>query len=499
MRMALIGLWHETHTFATPRTTEQDFADFEHLVGADILEYHRGKRTGIGGCIAAAEQEGVTLLPVVSAGALPAGTVTAAAYHSLLSEILNGLRAQLPCDGVLLSLHGAMVSEAEDDVEGALARSVRALVGPGIPIVVTADLHGNHSPALLAAEAVVGYDTYPHVDIFERGAEAVMLLARLFRERQSVALAMARLPLLPAVQAMDTEREPMAGLMAQAHDLEREPAVLNVTVAAGFPYSDVARAGFSCLVHTRAAPETAERYARQLATAAWETRAAFQVQNVPVVEAVRQAMAAPAGPVVLIDVADNAGGGCPSDGTALLAELLAQGARGAVVALADAEAVSQAHSAGLGAEVSLQVGGKTDAWHGPPVKVRGRVEHIGDGRYVHKGSWMTGREMNMGRAVVLNCQNGGVRVLLTERKSVPFDAEQLRSQGIAPEAQHILVVKSAVAWRAAFGDIAQLAIPVDTPGLCTTHLDRLPYRKLLRPIYPLDPEMEWTPEIVVRR
>src|SRR5262249_43031260 len=114
-------------------------------------------------------------------------------------------------------------------------------------------------------------------------------------------------------------------------------------------------------------------------------------------------------------------------------------------------------------------------------------------------TWMTGREMNMGRSVVLNCGAGGVRVLLTERKTVPFDAEQLRSQGIAPEGEHILVVKSAIAWRAAFGDIARLAIPVHTPGLCTTHLERFLYKKLRRPIFPLDPDMPWSPEIERRR
>src|SRR5262249_40683719 len=145
----------------------------------------------------------------------------------------------------------------------------------------------------------------------------------------------------------------------------------------------------------------------------------------------------PGGPVILVDIADNVGGGCPGDGTTLLQELLNQGARRAVVTIADADAVKQAWGAGLGDEIAVEIGGKADDWHGRPVRVRGRVEHMSDGRYVHKGTWMTGREMNMGRSVVLNSEAGGVRVLLTERKMVPFDAEQLCSQGISPEDEHI--------------------------------------------------------------
>lgn len=499
MRVAIAGLWHETHTFATTKTTWEDFVDFEYLTGADIVDYHRGKRTGLGGCIAAAEQSSITLVPIVSAGALPSGLVTASTYQRLFAEIVSGLRAQGPYDAVILALHGAMVSESEDDVEAALAGATRALVGPSVPIVATTDFHANHSLALLAADVVVGYDTYPHVDIFDRGAEAVLVLARLVHEHKRPAAAMVRLPLLASVQGMDTEREPMAGLMALAHAIERDPAILNVTVAAGFPYSDVARAGFSCIVHTHADMDLANQYVRQLATAAWSAREAFQVRNAPIVEAVRQAIQSASGPVVLIDVADNIGGGCPGDGTALLHELLAQQARRAVVTLADPQAVAQAWRAGLGSDLGLMVGGKTDAWHGPPVHVQGRVAHLSSGQFVQKGSWMTGREMNMGRSVVFTCGDGGIQLLLTERKMVPFDAEQLRSQGIVPEAQHIIVVKSAVAWRAAYGDIAPLAIPVDTPGLCSTHLERFPYRKLRRSIYPLDREMEWTPVVEQRR
>lgn len=499
MRVALAGLWHETHTFSNQPADLDAFREFEYLAGPEVLDYHRGKRTGVGGLIDGAAEAGLELVPIFSAGALPSGRVTAEAYQHLRSTIVEGLRAALPVDGLLFALHGAMVAEGEDDVEAALAQEARAFVGPGVPVIATLDLHANNSAALLAAaDAIVGYDTYPHVDIYERGLEGARLMGRVQRENVRVTAAIARPPLLPSVQGMHTETAPMRDLIGMAHEIEGDPVVLNVTIAAGFPYSDVERAGLTCTVQTNAKPELAAGFARGLGAFAWSQRAAFQVQNVPPADAVRQAIAAPSGPVILVDVADNVGGGSPGDGTVLLTELLAQRARRAVVALADAESVAQACQAGVGAEVVLRVGGKTDGWHGEPVEVRGRVRLISDGRYVHAGSWMTGREMNMGRSVVLACD--GLTLLLSERKTAPFDAGQLRSQGILPEAQHIIVVKSAVAWRAAYGALAQKVIEVDTPGLCSPHLERFPYRKLRRPIYPLDPAADWTPraEIPVR-
>jgi microcystin degradation protein MlrC len=231
-------------------------------------------------------------------------------------------------------------------------------------------------------------------------------------------------------------------------------------------------------------PGLAERKAQELSDLAWEKRHQFLVTAVPVREAVRRAIEAEAGPVILVDGADNIGGGAPGDGTVLLRELWIQRAQGAVVTIADPQAVARAIEARVSQEVELVVGGKTDDLHGEPVTIKGTVRFISEGTYTRKGPYMTGERMDMGRTVVLDCR--GIDLVLMEKKTPPFDAEQLRSIGIEPAEARMIVVKSAIAWRAAFGPLAKQAINVDTPGLCTIHLEQFPYRKIRRPIFPLD-------------
>lgn len=190
--------------------------------------------------------------------------------------------------------------------------------------------------------------------------------------------------------------------------------------------------------------------------------------------------------MILVDVADNIGGGTPGDGTVLLGELLAHNAAGAVVTLADPESVAAAAAAGIDKQFEFKVGGKLDSFHGAPVAVSGTVKLISDGVYTHRGSYMTGLRVEMGRTAVV--VSNGVEIALMERKAMPFDAEQLRCLGIEPAAKKIIAVKSALAWKAAYGEIAKRTIYVDTPGLCSSNLSSFFYRKAPRPIYPLEPD-----------
>jgi len=398
---------------------------------------------------------------------------------------LDGIERAKPLDGLFLALHGAMVVEGIDDGEGYLLEKVRDLIGETPSIVATLDLHANISPLMVeTADILVGYDTYPHVDAYERALEAGKLLASLLRGRMRPTVALRKPPLLPVPQGMYTDRRPMRDLIERSHEMEREDNVVTITVAGGFPYSDIEVAGMGIVVTTDGDQELAEAKAQELADLGWERRPQFLVTAVPVEEAVKRAMEATEGPVILVDGADNIGGGGPGDGTVLLRELLAQGAQGAVVAIADRDAVAQAIEAGVRQEVQLLVGGKTDHLHGEPVAVEGRVDLISEGTYTRKGPYMTGERIDMGRTVVVDCQ--GVDLVLMEKKTPPFDAEHLRSLGIEPAEARIIGVKSAIAWRAAFGPLAKEVIDVDTPGLCTIHLEQFPYHKVRRPIFPLD-------------
>jgi len=272
--------------------------------------------------------------------------------------------------------------------------------------------------------------------------------------------------------------------------MEKSGEALTVTVAGGFAYADVPDAGMSLLVTTDDDPDEARALATELAELAWSLRDRMIIRNVPPADAVAEAIAYPEGPVMLVDVGDNIGGGTPGDGTVLLAELLRQDARDATMVIADAESVRAAIAAGVRNTVRLSVGGKTDRLHGDPVPLEGYVRFITDGHWVHEGPENAGVPVEMGPTVVLRC--GGVNLVLTSKKSMPGDQQQLKSVGIDPAAQKIIVVKAAVRWRGGYGPIAKHAIHVDTPGLGSVDLTRFDYHALRRPMFPLDPDTVWS-------
>jgi microcystin degradation protein MlrC len=468
-RVGIAGLWHETNTYSSRVAGRQQFQEFELLSGKAIVDHHRGTRSVVGGFLDACSHE---LAPTVTAGAWPAGPAPREVAEELLGRLHEGLAAAGPLDGLLLNLHGAMVAEGHPDMEGDILAVVRETAGE-LPVAAVLDLHGNPSTDLAArCEVLLAYDTYPHVDMWERGGEAARLLEAMLDGRRLRTHA-AKLPLLSSPLAQETSREPMLGLLELARRGSSRPGIARVSLLPGFPYSDVDRAGFSVLV---VADEGADREARmvleELAAAVEARTGEFAVSRPGPAEAVRRAATAPARPVVLADVADNIGGGSAGDGTAILAELLVQQVEGAVVLITDAAVARRAAELGIGATVAAEVGGRTDRLHGAPVPVEGVVEAVSDGRYRTSGTWMTGREFCMGTTAVLRC--GGVRLVIMGRATPPFHREQLTCVGIDPAACSVIAVKGAVAWRAAYGDVAAAAIEVDTPGVCPVNPHVLP-------------------------
>lgn len=475
-RVAIGGVWHETNTFAAAPTTLRDFEVHE---GASIVESFRGTRTPLGGFL----DHGFDIVPVLFASATPSGTVARAAYEATAGPLVEKLATAKP-EAILLDLHGAMVVEGIDEVEADLIGRIRRRLG-AIPIGAVLDFHANlHAPFVERIDLFAGYDTYPHVDPYDRAREVAALLSRMLAGEIHPARAFAQPPLLTVPQSQRTDASPMRDLMEMAHEAEGRPGVLSVTVAGGFPYGDVPHAGVGVAAITDGEPALARRIADEIARAAWEARERFRIRNLSPKEAVARALREPVGPVVLVDQADNIGGGSPGDGTALLAELLEAKASGAVVTLTDPEAVALARDAGVGASLEVSLGGKTDRLHGAPVRVRARVMRLGCGDFSYKSSYMTKRRVTAGESAVLEAD--GVTILVRERKVMPFDRQEIEVMGIDPAACRILVVKSALAWRAAYGELARAVIEVDTPGICTARLETLPYRRVRRPIEPLD-------------
>ena len=488
-RVAMGGIWHETNTFSTQITARSAFDAYQLATGDVIIERYSGTGTELGGMIDGARAHGFALMPTLFAAAVPSGTIDQAVLGDLVDELVARLRAAGPLDGMLLVLHGAAVAEGLDDADGWILARVRDALGPMVPLVATFDCHANLSQAMVdLADMLIGYDTYPHVDMAERGREAASALATMLRDQSRPASALRKLPLLTAPQMQATGAAPMVDIMTELHAIENGGAILNGSVAMGFPYADIPDLGASVLVY---APDegAAERAADHLAWTIWNARDRFRPELMPVEQAVRTAMAMSATPVVLAEAADNVGGGSAGDGTVVLDALLRFGAEDAVIVIADPEAVMMADAAGIDGAFDGLVGGKVDRLHGEPVRLQGRVLLLADGRYRHTGSYMTGYETSMGRTAVIEA--GGIKVVLTSLRTMPFDAEQLRSVGIEPSSKRIIVAKSAIAWRAAYGSIAKHAITVDSPGIATSNLARLDYKKRPCPLYPLDPEASW--------
>ncbi len=497
MRIVIGSISHETNTFSNVLTDLDQFQ--EHLyLGSDIIAVFRGKRAIASAFLQVAEAEGFEVLPAVWASATPSGLVTDVAFTHLLDRLLQPIEAAESVDGVLLHLHGAMVTQSLDDPEGEILAAVRGVVGRSVPIVATLDLHANIAERMVReADVLVGYDTYPHVDQFERGLEAAQLLAAIMEGRVTPTMAMQQPPMIVSPQRQKTSYYPMNALIDRAHELEADDRIVNVTVAGGYPFADLPFTGMTMVVTTNNCPALAQQAADQLAALAWKLRRDFLADVVPPTEAVAEAMAAPTGPIVLADHADNPGGGAPCDGTVLLQTLLAQGAANAVLAvLADPAAVATLVAAGVGATVTIPLGGRTDRLHGPPLTVTGTVKLISDGTFWPRGPMASGLASSMGRTVVFTVQ--GVDVIVTEKRIQPTDLELYRSVGIEPTQKRILAVKSAVHFRASHEPIAAKILEVDTPGIHSARLSAFNYQKLRRPIFPLDVELLGIAELKTR-
>ncbi|HEX7215331.1 MAG TPA: M81 family metallopeptidase, partial [Methylomirabilota bacterium] len=465
MRLFLAMLSHETNTFSNVPTDRAQFEARDLRYGGEILEVYRDTGTCLGGMIGAAERLGATLIPSVAASASPAGRVTRDIYEHVKHRMLADLERAGRLDGVLLDLHGAMVPEGIDDGEGDIIAAVRAVVGPGVPIAVTLDFHGNLGRDMIGkADLLHGYKTYPHVDMAERGAEATERLAQVVSGRIKPTAAWRKPPLMPPLGRQGTARGPMRRLYDMADEMEKDPKVISISLFAGFPYADIPDAGLGIYVVTDDDPALAERLAGQLERVAWEHRHEFIHSALPVTEAVARALAAEGRPIVLADMADNTGGGAAGDGTEILRELLRVGARGATVACVwDAAAVAACVKAGVGARITLEIGGKVDDRHGAPVSVTGTVRTLSDGRFVHRGPMMRGLPGRLGPTAVLDVND--VKVILISYRWQTLDPEMIRFVGIDPLLEKILVVKSTIHYRAAFEPIAKEIIEVDAPGL----------------------------------
>jgi microcystin degradation protein MlrC len=485
MRVAVAGFMHESNTFNPLRTDRAAFAAQGLAFGPALLDEWRDAHHEVGGILEAAGAEGFEPIPIVMAWATPSGPVADDVFDEITGAIIDGVRRERP-DGLLLALHGAMVATSHPDADGEVLARLRQALGADFPIVVTLDLHGNLSPRLIGAcTAAVAYRTNPHVDQRECGRRAARLMARTLRGEVRPRLALAKPPLIVNIMVHDTSQEPLKSFMDEARALEDRPGILAASLLPGFAYADVPQMGPSVVVVADGDADLARREAERLGARLWEARERLTKRLPDPATAVALALRAERLPVVLVDIGDNVGGGSAADGTVLLAEMLRQGATDGVVCLCDPAEVRRCQSAGVGAELRLTVGGKVDRRHGNPLTLTGRVRLLHDGTYVESAVRHGGKRVNHMGPTALVEGPGRNLLVLTSLRHPPFSLGQLTCLGIRPERQRLLVVKAAIAYKAAYAPVAGTVIEVDTPGLTAVNPERFDYRHVRRPLYPL--------------
>jgi microcystin degradation protein MlrC len=501
-RIAVGGFQHETNTFAPQRAT---WADFERadawpgfVRGPQLIDAVAGFNIPIAGAVKTLQGLGHELLPLCWCSAPPASYVDRDAYETVAGAILEDLAAQAPLDGIYLDLHGAMVAEHHEDGEGELLRRIRALVGDRLPIVTSLDFHTNLTPEMVRhANAMLGYRTYPHIDMAATGGRAAELLDRLLRDGRPLYKAYRQIDFLIPLVWQCTLTEPARGIFALIEETERGEAshnqgIVSVTHTPGFPPADIRECGPALVVYGHD-KEAAEAAADRLAAAIRAKEPEFAGRLYTPEEAVAEALLLSrnaAGPVVLADIQDNPGAGGTSDTVGLLRALIAQKAAGAVIGmLVDPEAAAEATAAGEGAMLETGIGAKIGYAGETPVVARWQVRRLGDGIFTGSGPMYGGAKFRIGPMALLTDSDSGVSAVLAAKRIQAVDQEMFRHVGVEPAQVPILGLKSTVHFRAHFQPIAAAILCVQSPGAHVTDPVDLPYRHLrpgirLRPLGP---------------
>lgn len=482
MHILVAGFQHETNTFAPSKAAYENFVrgeGFPAMVRGDDMLALREVNIPAGGFINAALAQGHTVRTVIWAGASPSAHVTRDAYERIAGEIVDAARAG-GFDAIYLDLHGAMVAEHLDDGEGELLARVRALVGPGLPVVASLDLHANVTAQMLReADALAAFRTYPHVDMAVTGEHAARLLAARVAAGGKWVRAERRLPFLIPINGMCTMLQPSQGVYQELERLEQTPGVASISFAPGFPAADFPECGPLVWVYGTDA-DAVERVTEALYQRVLELEPQWSPDFLAPADAVKRAQALAAGasrPVVIADTQDNPGAGGDANTTGMLRALVEANAQNAALGLFyDPEAVRQATAAGIGNKVRLRLGGQSGVAGDAPFEGEFVVETLSPGKLRFDGPMMNGMDVDL--EAVAGLRLGGVRVVVSATKTQMLDRNLFRVGGVQPEEMAILVVKSSVHFRADFQPIAQDVLVAKAPGPMQADPADLPWTRL---------------------
>ena len=497
MRLVIAQMKHETNTFSPVPTPLARFAHGRALPpeGRAVYDAFKGTGTAIGAFIDLADKAGAEAVFPIAGDAAPGAPVENEAYEAMAGRIVDAVAGG--CDAVLLDLHGAMVARAFDDGEGELLARIRK-VAPEVPVGVALDMHANLFPAMgRLATVIAGYQTYPHVDLYETGLRAAKPVFSLLNKDSKPTLAFGHRSMLPHVMRQSSLDSPNREIQARAREMERQGVdkeharVLCASFFVGFPHADIPYAGSSAVVVTDGDLGKAQALCDELLDMAWQAREQFVYRIEPLEKSLLRAREMRAGPVMLLDHYDNCASGGTMDTMAVLGAILDAGLEDvAAFAICDPQAMEQIKRAGEGARVTIPLGGKMDmpalGLKGKPRAVTGNVRRINNGIYHNEGPMARGELGDMGLSALLD--TGKVEIAVISRQVEPFDIAPFRALGIEPAKKRYLMLKSRVHWRAGLGPMAKAVVECAGEGVCTSDYSQLKFRRVRRPVYPLDPE-----------
>ncbi len=489
MRVGIVGLLHESNTFVSRPTTLEHFRHDTLLCGSDVRDQFTDSQHELGGFFAGLSQQGIEAVPIFVARATPYGTIEDECFAQLISMLQSEVAAAGQLDGLLVAPHGAAVSASHPDADGYWLAQLRQQIGTRVPMIGTLDLHANLSPSMVqATDALIAYRTNPHLDQRARGWEAAVLMGRTLSGEVSP-VQHAEFPSMAiSIDRQMTEEPPLAALYQLASDQRDRGHVLANSILLGFPYADVPEMGSAVLAVADQSKSAAADAARELVDCMWQSRQDLASTPTNVDEALAQAQTL-TGPVCLLDMGDNVGGGSPGDSTHLLHAIRQHQVRDVIACLCDPQAVADSRQAGIGARIQLAVGGKTDSLHGLPYEAYFEVQGFFDGKFA-ENEVRHGGQLHFDQgpsAVVRSTDPLRLTILLTSFRVPPFSLQQLTSCDLDPRDGQMVIAKGVNAPIAAYAPVCRNFVRVNTPGCTTADMRQLGHTHRRKPMFPFEP------------
>jgi microcystin degradation protein MlrC len=484
MRIAIGEVQHETNTFSNISTTVDVFKLYEWEHGDGIIHTHTGVRDYLGGMISKGNQLRVDLVPTFSARANPSGIITKETYEKIKEELFTSLRKESNLDAICLSLHGAGVAENTFDLEGDLLKELRTLVGYEIPIICTLDLHANLTERMVTeADILLGVNHYPHTDCYERGLEAIELAVGMVKNQIKPIMHLTKIPLM--IPSSTTYNEPANHINEKCWEWEKESEVIDCTFFHSFSHTDAPTIGVSVLTVTNDNKDLAKKVSEDVCKKIWNVKEDFFIERYTPIQGLNHALSVEGRPIVINETSDNPGGGAPGDGTYLLEAMIEKNIPDSCFGfIYDPEAAEKAHKAGVGACIDLELGGKTDTIHGKTLSIKAYIQSLSDGNFTHTSKMLEGKKATIGKSARLKVDN--VDIIVASIRTQTFDEQIFLLHGIDVIQYKIVALKSSQHFRAAFQKISREIITVDSRGLSSNNLDSFNYKRVNRPIFPLD-------------